>query len=175
VGFFLYEASLSFASRLLPVRRVLWLFFRVSGNSSPFDKEHTKPLKVDTTGQNAFLLSVQSVAASTTRFCNRLLLGLSKGAFEVLLTACRTVLVALKGAACLPVLFVRLFCMHPSSERQNWAMLRSFEQFAEYRDRPVRALPHGFCAARAAFVFLLVSCIYLSVIKGSFLYILKGQ
>jgi len=174
-GFFLYEANPSFASWLWPARCVLLLASRVFGNSSPYEKEHTRPRKVDTIGQNAFLLAVRFFAASTSRSCNRLLWGLSKEAFAILRAAFWTVCMALTEAVCWPVLFVRLFCTHPSIERQNLGMPRPFEQFRELRGRPATALPHGFCVARAVFVSLLVSCILLSVIKGSFLYLLKGQ
>ncbi len=168
-GFFLYEANLPFARILWPVRCVLWLSFLVSDNSSPCEKEHTRPRKVDTIGQNAFVLAWRFFAVSISRSCNRLLWALSREAFEALRAALWTACMAVMEAVCFSVLVVRLFCMHPSSELQNWAMPRPFERFHEFRGRLAKASPHGFCVARAVFVFLLVSCILLSVIKGSFL------
>jgi hypothetical protein len=166
-GFFLYEANPSFAKILWPVRRVLWPASRAFGNSSPAFVEFARHVRYDNLYRNVSVSTLRYAVMSTSRFCNRLLWGLLREAFEALRAASRIVCMALTEAACLPVLVVHLFCTHPSIELQNWGMPLPFGQFRESRGRLGAASLHGFCVARAVFVFLLVSCILLSAITGS--------
>jgi len=168
-GVFLYKANVPFARFLWPARCVLWHAVPAFGNCSADEKECTRHLIVDNRHRSSSELSELFSLASTTRFCSRWLWRLLRVCFGVFAVVCRSDGMVGKVVVCWLTLRGRLFCKHLSNVRPSWVMRRLVERFRGFQGRRLAIVQLVSCVARAVFVFLLVSCMVLSAIIGSFL------